>query len=353
MAEIDVSCRFPIVLMFSGAVLWLVLGTGLALLGQVKLHAGEFLVDSAWLAYGRIRPAWWNALVFGFGSQAALATALWIICRLGRVTLVGARAVATAAVFWNVGVLIGGIGILVGDSTGVEGLELPGDATPILFLALLTIAVGAGLTFRARREREIEVSHWFMLVALVWFPWVYATANLLLVFRPVCGGAQIVVNGWFLNNLRELWLVPLGLAAVFYFLPKLRQRPLHSRFLAAFTLWLLVLSGSWGGVLTGLPLPRWITALSTAASLIMILPVLAVAANCYHTWRHGTSTAPSRVPLRFILAGVASYILSALLGAMGSFGPVHEVTRLTHFSEVHSWLEMVGFVAMTFAGAIY
>jgi len=353
LAQIDVACRFPVILLFSGALLWLAVGTALALVSFVELHAGEVLANCAWLAYGRVRPAAWNSVIYGFASQAGLGVALWIICRLGRVSLVGAAASGTAALFWNLGVCVGVIGILAGYSTGLEGLEMPGYVGPILFLAYLPIAVGALVTFHARQERGLYVSHWFLLAGLFWFPWIYSTAHLLLVCKPVRGAAQIVINGWFLNNLRELWLTPLGLAAVFYFLPKLVQRPLHSRYLAMFTFWLLVLSGSWGGLSIGLPLPRWITALSTAASLGMLLPVLAVAVNCYRTWRAGACAKPCSPALSFILGGTASYVLAGFLRAADAFAPVHDITRLTCFAEAYGLLTSFGFVTMVFAGAIY
>ena len=46
----------------------------------------------------------------------------------------------------------------------------------------------------------------------------------------------------------SVWLGLAGLAAAFYFVPKLTGRDLHSHYLALFAFWILVLFGSWGGV---------------------------------------------------------------------------------------------------------
>ena len=97
-AEIDASCRWPLLLLFTSGVLWLVLGTVLALIAAIKLHKGDFLADASWLTLGRIRPASMNAFLYGFASQVGIGVALWLMCRLGRVTLLFQWPVVVA---WN------------------------------------------------------------------------------------------------------------------------------------------------------------------------------------------------------------------------------------------------------------
>ena len=61
---------------------------------------------------------------------------------------------------------------------------MPGYASPVLFVAYTIMGVCALLTFRQRRQPALYVSQWFLLAALFWFPWIYSTAQLLLVFLP-------------------------------------------------------------------------------------------------------------------------------------------------------------------------
>ena len=88
------------------------------------------------------------------------------------------------------------------------------------------------LTFHQRRERQLYVSQWFLFAALFWFPWIYSTANLLLLGFRARGMAQAVIAWWYSDNLLVVWLGLVGLAAIFYFVPKLTSRELHSRYLA-------------------------------------------------------------------------------------------------------------------------
>src|SRR5256885_3098304 len=81
-AEIDASCRNPVMSLFINGAAWLVLGLLLAVISSIKLHAPGFLSSSAWLTLGRVRPAAINAILYGFASQTALGVLLWMMCRL-------------------------------------------------------------------------------------------------------------------------------------------------------------------------------------------------------------------------------------------------------------------------------
>src|SRR5436190_19080812 len=207
--EIDASCRLPLFALVGGAALWLVLSSGLGVIASIKFHLPSFLAGSASLSYGRVFPASTNALVYGFAIPSGLGVGLWLLARLGRVPLAQPWLVAVAAKLWHIGVLVGLIGILGGDATGFEWLEMPRYAAVILFVAFLLIALHGIVTHHARsrrgpeedssRGRDVRLvataatlypSQWFVLAALFWFPWIYSTANLLLLIFPVRGVAQ-------------------------------------------------------------------------------------------------------------------------------------------------------------------
>ena len=77
-AQIDASCRIPVLHLFFGALTWLAVGSVLAVIASIKMH-GSFLDGSAWLTYGRVQPAAMHALIYGFASQAGLGVAIWIV----------------------------------------------------------------------------------------------------------------------------------------------------------------------------------------------------------------------------------------------------------------------------------
>jgi cytochrome c oxidase cbb3-type subunit 1 len=79
-AEIDASCRIPLMFLVVCAALWLVAASLLGMVAAIKFHAPNFLANCAWLTYGRIHPSHLNALIYGFGVQAGFAALLWLVC---------------------------------------------------------------------------------------------------------------------------------------------------------------------------------------------------------------------------------------------------------------------------------
>ena len=104
---IDRSCQVPLLALFGGAALWLVVGSVLAMIASIKFHAPDFLADSAWLTYGRVQPAADNALLYGFCIPAALGVMLWLFARLSQAPLCLPFVTVAAASLWHLGVLVG------------------------------------------------------------------------------------------------------------------------------------------------------------------------------------------------------------------------------------------------------
>ena len=154
------------------------------------MHSPDFLAACPWLTYGRIRPAQLDTLVYGFAAPAAFGVTLWLFCRLGRTRLFAPGVLLLAAKIWNIGVLVGTVGILAGDSTGFEWLEFPRYASPVLFAAYLLIGIWAAITFHSRKQQTLYPSQWYLLAALFWFAWIFTAANMLLVCAPVRGVVQ-------------------------------------------------------------------------------------------------------------------------------------------------------------------
>jgi cytochrome c oxidase cbb3-type subunit 1 len=351
--DIDASCRLPLVVLFLCAAVWLVIGSAFALVASLKFHAPGFLADSAWLTYGRVRPAGLNCLLYGFCMPAGLGVALWLLARLGRTRLALPGLVAAGAVCWNLGVAAGIAGILAGGSTGFENLEMPSYAARLVFLGYLMIAVWGALTFHRRRERQLFVSQWFLFAALFWFPWTYSTADLLLLTFRVRGMAQAVIAWWYSDNLLVVWLGLVGLAAMFYFLPKLTGRELPSRYLALLTFWMLILFGSWGGIPQSAPVPAWLPVSSAVATGLGVIGIVAVALNVHGTLGGQCSRLFAHPSLCFIGFGVIAFIVGGLMSAAGALSEVSRVTQFTWFTIARGLVNSYGFFAMVMFGAIY
>src|SRR5438045_9318502 len=122
-ALIDASTRVPVLIFYTSAVAWLILGTLLAGFVSFKLHMPDLLSDISFLTWGRMRPAHMNVMVYGWASMAGIGTAIWLMARLRRTVLRYPLLLVAAAGFWNLGVLLGVCGIVLGDGIGYQWME--------------------------------------------------------------------------------------------------------------------------------------------------------------------------------------------------------------------------------------
>jgi cytochrome c oxidase cbb3-type subunit 1 len=300
-----------------------------------------------------VRPVYINAVLFGFCLQAGLGVALWLAARLGGTRAAYPLAIAIGAGLFNFGVTMGVLGILGGDATGFENFDFPGYAAVIIFLGYLLISIPALVTFHYRRERSLFVSQWFLLAALFWFPWIYSTAQLLLLTFPVRGVVQAIIAWWFSNNLLFVWLGLVGLAAIFYFIPKLTGSELHSRYLALLTFWFLILFGSWCGIPVTAPVPAWVPALSTVATGLMGIPLLSFALNIQATLKDQRGRIKTSLPLQFIRFGAAGFLIAVLMNIFAALPPFSSLAAFTWFNTARSHAMFYGFFSLTLFGAIY
>lgn len=353
-AEIDASCRVPLFTLFVSAAVWIVIASVFELIASIKFHSPSFLSGCAPLTYGRVHAVAVNALVYGFAVQAGLGVALWIIARIGQAKVAGPWLISLGGKLWNLGMAVGVIGIFAGDSTGFENLEMPRGAVVFLFLGYLLIAFFGLLTLRNRRESALGPAQWFLLTALFWFPWIYFTANyLLLSHTPVRGVVQAIIDWWFSGNLNLVWFGLVGLAAAFHFIQTLMNRPLYSRNLAIFIFWTIILFASWSGIPRSAPAPAWIPAMSAIATVLTLVVPLSVMIMVRKTCGRGCSQTENPPEGKFIAFGVMAFIVSWLMNAIGAIPVVSPFTNFTWYTVAQWQLNVFGFFAMTMFGAIY
>ncbi len=351
--QVDASCRLPLLTLLGSSAAWLAVSVILGFIATMKFHSASFLADCPFFTYGRVQAAAFNTLVYGFVAQAAIGVMLWLIARLGRTTLVYGGYATIGAVIWNLGVTLGLVGILMGDAAGFEWFEFPKYAAPVLFVGYILIGVVGGMTFADRKTTELYPSQWFLLAALFWFPWIYATAGGMIHCAPARGVMQSVVHQWYAHNLVTVWLGSIGIAAVFYFIPKLSGKPLASRSHAMTAFWFLLIFGGMGGMHHGMPVPSWLPSLSTVMAFLLVAPVISFIANVYATLEQDYSSLSKDVTAKFVLAGAVALLLATIMQAVGSIPSVSDITHFSFYTVAVTKLFLLGFAGLILVGSIY
>jgi cytochrome c oxidase cbb3-type subunit 1 len=351
--EIDASCRVPLLVLFNGAALWLVLGLALGIAAMLSFHKPDMFADCPFLNYGHAQAAANNLLLYGFVVPAALGVMLWILARLSQAPLALPIVSVAAAHIWHLGILVGTIGILTGHSTGYAWLEYPRPAAVLLFAAFMLIALTAAATFGFRLKEELFPAHWFLFAALLVFPWIYSTANLFLNSNhPPRGVVQSIIAWWFANNFLFVWLALAGVGIGLYLLSKISGKPLKGYGYALFGFLTLVCFGSWSGIPVSAPVPAWLPTVSSFASVLSLMTILALLIVTVKN-SFGTGVKSFGGIFCFVRFGLMSFIVSALLYICQFCPQYSRVLEFTWFGFGVSQWQILGFAAMILFGAIY
>src|SRR5437867_120402 len=318
-ALIDASTRVPVLMFYASAIAWLLIGTLLGALVSFKAHMPDLFSGVSFLTWGRLRPAHMNIVVYGWASMAAMGTAVWIMARLCRTVLRHPLVIVAGGIFWNLGVLMGVIGILMGDSTGHQWLEFPPYAAIVLFVGYTLMLSWAVLMFRFRR------------------------------------GDQIYVTRWYANNVMFLWLGAIALGTAYYMIPKVIGRPVYSYHLATIGFWTYALFSSWTGMqrLVDGPFPAWMITASIAATILTIIPVATVGLNHHMTMQGYFPVMRYSPTLRFTVFGAMSYTVFSIVGILISLRSTARYLHFTEASTAYSHLGLYAFFTMVMFGSMY
>ncbi len=350
----DRSCRGPVLFLAFSAVAWLLVYSLFALLAGVKVHASGMMADSAWLAYGRIQPASQLALQFGFLVQLGLAVSAWILSHRGKTVLVDGGYLIFGGMLWNAGVTLGFLGILAGNASGLEGLQMPGKVLPLLFFGFALVGLSLVQTNNRRTDEEMSPAQWFLFAATLWLPWVLGGSYLLIHFFHAKGVVANIVDWWFIQNFAKVYLTFVGLGTLFHFLSALSGRQLVGRGYAQFAFWMLLLFGSVGGVSPGAPVPAWLPALSTVTAVFYFFGVIAAWVSLKRTI-NGASAVNDADSLAYNLMRLAAllFISISVVNVIFAFPGPGSAAEFTTYGPAMELLFNFGFVGLTLIAALY
>lgn len=349
---IDRVSRSPVLALVASGLFWLVLGSIFGLMASMKLHMPDWLVGDAALTFGRVRTLHLNMVAYGWLSMTGIGVVIWMTGRMFHTALRMPRLVLAGTVLWNIMVAAGGLAIASGWTDGEEWLEIPWQLDIGLAIAGAMFAIPLVATAAKRNVHHIYVSGWYFMAALCWFPVLFIVANLPWYHA---GAQEATVNWWFAHNVLGLWLTPLGVGSAYYLISKIIGKPIFSYGLSLIGFWGLALFYSQVGIhhLIGGPVPTWVVTLSIVHSVMMFVPVIAVAINQHVTVGRNLWALKESVPLRFVSFGALMYTFASFQGSLQAVRSINSVTHFTHYTVAHAHLGAYGFVSLVLMGAVY
>jgi cbb3-type cytochrome c oxidase subunit I len=297
----------------------------------LKIPFPAFLENIPVWSYGRLRPAMLNAALWGWVTVGYVGVAYYVTPRLCGTPLWGERLANTNLWLSTVVYLAGVVAIASGVNQGRAMAEFPWWLDVLTFVTLTIPAVVITKTVARRTEDSLYVSLWYVLGGSWWIVGLYLVGN-----APGAGGvSDLLQTSFFTAGVGGLWLVGMGIGAVYYLIPKITGSPLYSRAIALVGFWSLAFAQVWVGPAAWIwgPIPGWSQLISAVMLVALIVPAAAVIANFVGTLRPRWDMLAESIPLKFAMAGSVIYLVATVLAAFSAFWPMVSVTGFTLWSD--------------------
>ena len=334
------------------ATFWLVFGTLLGLYLSLK-YVWPDLGVASFLSFGRLRPIHTNTVFWGFASQAMLGLAYYVVPRTSCRELFSYRLGWLAFGLMLAAVVVGNACLLAGITNGAqEYREYIWPAMGLFALGLVLVTYNLYMTIARRQTREIYISCWYIVGALLW-----TTTLVIISYLPFYqrGLGQTVIQGYYMHQGVGMWFTPMTLGLTYYFLPKLLNKPIYSYSLGMLAFWTQLVFYTMLGAHHFLysPVAWWLQTVAILFSVGMVVPVVAGSANFLLTMRGSGHALRTSYALPFLFSGIVFYLIGSLQGTFEALRSLNQIWHFTNYTVGHSHITMYGFVTFLIWGGVY
>ena len=336
---------------------WFAAATSLGMIGAGYLIAPDFMANIEYIHFGRARPMHINAVLFGFVTPGLLAAAFYYFPKLLRTELFSEKLGVLTAVFWNITVAAGMVGIATGHTQGREYAELPWSVDIMVVISFSLVVFNVLGTIRKRQEPILFVSVWYATAAVILTSLTYCLGNV--IWKPDTGallGIPDAILLWFYgHNIFGLLLSPMALAVAYYVLPIATRSPLYSHTLSLIGFWSLIIVYTHIGThhLLQVPVPTWLKTISIVDSVAMVIPVIIVLINLWYTVKGKLGDIHADIGAKFVFTGTIFYFFVNIQGSMMALPHVQRITHFNNWVVGHAHIGVLGFAGVTALGGMY
>ena len=339
---------------------WLTIFPLVGLVVSIKFHYPEFLGQTSWLTFGRLRPVHVNGVIFGSFSTPVLGLLYYLVPRLCGRRMAKEHWGWWLLGGWNMFLITGSISFLMGYNSGFEAGEFMWPFNIMRGIILTVIGGQVLATIFRRKEPGFYVALWYVLAALVWTVMNLILGGVILPYVPMSGISNTALHGLFIHYIVGLWITPAGLALMYYFLPLATKAPLYSHRLSLLGFWTLAFFYPFVGTHHYLfsPISYHTQTISIVTSMMLIVPVWAVIINLFGTakgrWGEiiGGHDADSYAA-KFLLLATFFYLIGCFQGSTEALRRVQELTHFTDFVISHSHFTVFATFVLAAVGSMY
>ena len=238
-------------------------------------------------------------------------------------------------------------------------LEWPID----IAITLIWVVFGWNMfgTILKRREKHLYVAIWFYIATFV----TVAVLHLVNSFEiPVtflksyswyAGVQDALVQWWYGHNAVAFFLTTPYLGLMYYFVPKIANRPVYSYRLSIIHFWALIFMYIWAGPhhLLYTALPDWAQSLGVVFSVMLIAPSWGGMLNGLLTLRGVWDKVRIDPVLKFFVVAITAYGMATFEGPMLSLKSVNAIAHYTDWIVAHVHVGALGWNGFLTFGMVY
>lgn len=339
-------------------VVWGLIGMTVGLLIATQLFSPEMNLGNQYTTFGRIRPLHTNAVVFAFVGNGIFMGVYYSLQRLLKARMFSDKLSSIHFWGWQLIIVAAAITLPLGLSTTHEYAELEWPIDIAITVIWVVFGINMFGTIIKRRERHMYVAIWFYIATFVTVAVLHIVNSFQLpisAFKSyyIYAGVQdALVQWWYGHNAVAFFLTTPYLGMMYYFLPKMAQRPIYSYKLSILHFWSLIFIYIWAGPhhLLYTSLPGWAQSLGVAFSIMLIAPSWGGMINGLLTLRGAWDKVREDTILKFMVVGLTAYGMATFEGPVLSLKQVNAIAHFTDWIVAHVHVGALGWNGfLTFA----
>jgi cytochrome c oxidase cbb3-type subunit I/II len=311
--------------------------------------------------FGRLRPLHTNAVIFAFVGNGIFMGVYYSLQRLCKARMFSDTLSKIHFWGWQLIIVAAALTLPFGYTTGKEYAELE---WPIdIAITLIWVVFGWNMfgTIIKRRERHLYVAIWFYIATFVTVAVLHIVnsfelpVSLLKSYSWYAGVQDALVQWWYGHNAVAFFLTTPYLGLMYYFIPKVANRPVYSYRLSIIHFWALIFLYIWAGPhhLLYTSLPDWAQSLGVVFSIMLIAPSWGGMINGLLTLRGAWDKVREDVVLKFLVVAITAYGMATFEGPMLSLKNVNAIAHFTDWIVAHVHVGALGWNGFLTFGIIY
>lgn len=296
-----------------------------------------------WLSPGRVRLVHTNMAAYGFIANAFIGGLLFAVPRLTRESILSDRLGWLIFGAWNLIMVLTIVGQLAGYGQAIEWGETPIFVDPLVIVGLVLLVINVATPIFRTKEKGLYVSCWYFLAAFAWTGLVYVMGNYLPQFF-VPGTAGAAITGLFIHDLVGLFVTPIGIGLMYFFIPMILRKPVWSHALSLIGFWGLAFFYPMQGAHHFLysPIPMYVQYGAVVATIAVEIVVITVVVNLFATLHGRADAIRGNLAIRWFFTGIVFYAITCFQCAFQVTLTFQKVIHFTDWVVAHAHMVMFG-----------